>query len=76
MSTPQPTQTPNVVIHDPAARNVIYTVFGWLSLAVAVAIGVDLAAAAFDISAFTTPAAAGLTIFGAGIGYTAARNTP
>jgi len=70
------TKTPNVVIENPRARKTAYTVFGWVSLVVAVAVGVDLASAAFDITEITTPALVGLGILGVGIGYTASKNTP
>jgi len=71
-----PTDTPNVVIESPRARKIAYAAFGWASLTVAVAVGVDLASPAFDITAITTPALAGLGILGVGIGYTASKNTP
>lgn len=76
MSHAAPTETPNVVIENPKARKIAYTAFGWASLAVAVVVGVDLASAAFDVTAFTTPALVGLGILGVGIGYTASKNTP
>lgn len=76
MSHVEPTQTPNVVIESPKTRNVAYKVFGWVSLALAVTVAVDLATPAFDLSAFITPALAGLGVLGAGIGYTASKNTP
>lgn len=74
--TPLPTQTPNVVIRNPRARQIAYDVFGIASLAVAVVIGVDLASDAFDLIAYTKPALAGLGILGAGLGFTARQNTP
>ena len=69
-------ETPNVVIESPARRKVVYKVFGGLSLAVAAVVAADLASPAFDLAAYTAPALAVLGVIGAGIGYTATRNTP
>lgn len=76
MSHVPPTETPNVVIENPRVRSVAYKLFGWLSLIVAVTVVVDLATPSLDLSLWTTPILAGLSILGTGIGYTAARNTP
>lgn len=76
MSAPVNTTVPNVVIKNPNARNAIYSIFGWISLALFVAVAVDVAAPGLDYAAFTTPALAGLSVLGVGIGYTASKNTP
>jgi hypothetical protein len=70
------TETPNVVIEDPARRKTIYKVFGVVSLGVAAVVAADLASPAFDLAEYTGPALAVLGVIGAGIGYTATRNTP
>lgn len=68
--------TPNVVIADPKKRDAIYKVFGWASLAVAAVVAADVVSPLFDLSAYTTPALAVIGVVGAGIGYTASKNTP
>ena len=76
MSTAPTPSVPNVVIKNPNARNAIYSAFGWVSLAVFVAVAVDAAAPELDYTNITTPVLAGLSVLGAGIGYTASKNTP
>lgn len=76
MSTPLPTQTPNVVIRSPRARTVIYDVFGALGLLLFAVAAADAISGDFDLTKFTQPATAVYTILGAGIGYTARQNTP
>ena len=64
--TPTPTQTPNVVIQNPKVRFGANVVIGSLAIVIPTAVVVDLAAPEFDISAYTTPAMAGL-LFLAGL---------
>lgn len=64
MSTP--TQTPNVVVHDPRVRKVANVLLGASSLVVSSAVVLDVASPAFDWSAFTTPASA-LVLFLGGV---------
>lgn len=66
MSDPNPTQTPNVVIANPLVRRIANVIIGTLAIVVPTAVVVDLAAPEFDISAYTTPAMAGL-LFVAGL---------
>lgn len=55
LSQPTPTQTPNVVVHNPDVRRIANLALGILGLLVATAITVDYATPAFDIAAITTP---------------------
>lgn len=59
-------ETPNVVIANPRVRRVANIVIGTAAIIVPTAVVVDLASPAFDISAYTTPAMAGL-LFVAGL---------
>lgn len=61
MSTPLPTQTPNVVIQSPKARKVARTVLDVIGVALGTVIAVDVASDAFDAVAVTAPALAGWT---------------
>lgn len=72
-----PTTTPNVVITDPAKRQKVYDVLGVTGLLLFAAIAADAAAPAFDISAWTQPAAAAYGVIAAGLGFLPARqNVP
>lgn len=61
MSTPLPTQTPNVVIESPKARKIARTSLDVIGVVLGTAIAVDVASTAFDVAAFTVPAMAGWT---------------
>lgn len=80
MSNTTPTETPNVVIEDPKTRNVAYTIVGWLGLGLAcvnAGFGFALGAGAIDsFPLWLGIADAVYPVLGAGIGYTASRNTP
>ena len=58
-NTPLPTQTPNVVIKNPKIREGIRTGLDVIGGLTVIASAVDIATAAFDISAITVPALAG-----------------
>lgn len=59
MSTPLPTQTPNVVIENPRARKIVRTVIDVIGAAAFVAAAVDLASAEIDLATVTVPVLAG-----------------
>jgi hypothetical protein len=64
--TPRPTQTPNVVIGNPAVRRAANIILGSLAIFIPAAVVIDAATPEFDISPYTTPAMAGL-LFLAGL---------
>lgn len=59
MSTPLPTQTPNVVIESPKARKVARTILDVIGAALAISIAVDGATDAFSLVEYTVPILAG-----------------
>lgn len=61
MSTPVPTQTPNVVIESPRARKVARTALDVVGAALGTVIAVDAASSGFDVTWLTVPAMAGWT---------------
>lgn len=61
MSNTQP-DVPNVVIKNPTARRIGRTVVDVATLILGVTVAVDVASDAFNILAFTSPVAAGLTV--------------
>lgn len=61
-----PSNTPNVVVQNPAVRRIANIVIGTLAIVVPTAVVIDLAAPEFDITQYTTPAMAGL-LFLAGL---------
>lgn len=77
MSTPLPTQTPNVVISNPKARIIARTILDITGVILGTVIAVDGATEAFDLLAFTVPALVGWSYlrasFGLGVDNT---NTP
>jgi hypothetical protein len=77
MSTPQPTQTPNVVIEDPRVRKAIRTVVDAIGGITFIAGAVDLASADLDFASVTIPVMAAYTaarvVFGFAVDNT---NTP
>lgn len=58
-STPTPTETPNVVVSNPAIRKGANIVLGVVGLLVGTATVIDASTAAFDISAITIPVTVG-----------------
>lgn len=68
MSDLNPSETPNVVIENPALRKGINIAISAAGLVLGTAIVVDLATPAFDISAWTDPITAGLLYVGAFFG--------
>lgn len=56
MSTPLPTQTPNVVIESPRARKIARTVLDVAGVVLGTVVIADATSAAFDVAAFTVPA--------------------
>ena len=76
-SNPLPTQTPNVVIENPAIRKGIRTTLDVIGGLTTIAGAVDLASPSFDIAAWTVPILAGYTaarvVFGFAVDNT---NTP
>ena len=58
MSTPLPTQTPNVVIESPKARKIARTALDIAGAFLGTVMVIDLASDAFDAVAFTAPALA------------------
>lgn len=76
MSNPLPTQTPNVIIHDPKRRQVIYDIFGIAGLFLFAAIAADAVSPLFDIKQYTDIAVAVYTVLGGGVGYLSRQNTP
>lgn len=72
-----PTETPNVVIRDPQARQGIYDILGIVGLTLSAIVAADAAAPLFDLSAFTSPAFAVYGVVAAGLGfYPARQNVP
>ena len=61
MSTPVPTQTPNVVIESPRARKVARTTLDVVGATLGTVIAVDAASSGFDVTWLTVPAMAGWT---------------
>ena len=53
-------ETPNVVIENPGTRRVLNYLVGWGAIASGLVMAVDGASPAFDVSAWTTPATAGI----------------
>jgi len=65
MTTPLPTETPNVIVSNPAVRKVVGNILGVASLVLAVATLVDGAIAGLDYGFVTGPAAVIITgVFG------------
>lgn len=58
MSTPFPTETPNVRIENPRARKIARTVLDVIGALVGTVIVVDLASDVFDATAITAPVVA------------------
>lgn len=54
-----PTETPNVVVQNPAVRKAAGIILGALGLALGTVVVVDGATPAFDLTAVTTPVTAG-----------------
>lgn len=52
--------TPNVVIESPTVRRVLNHIVGWGAITLGLAQAIDGASDAFDWSAVTTPATAGI----------------
>lgn len=77
MSTPIPTETPNVVIEDPTVRRRIRTAVDIIGAVIFVVGAVDLAAEGFDLSWLLVPAGAGYIAVRSVFGFTVDnRNTP
>ena len=53
-------ETPNVVIESPATRRVLNRIIGWGAITLGLAQAVDGATPAFDLTAWTIPATAGI----------------
>ena len=53
-------ETPNVVIESPATRRVLNRIIGWGAIGIGLVQAVDAATPAFDLSAWTVPATAGV----------------
>ena len=66
MSTPIPDVTPNVVLANPTVRKVLNWIVGSAAIIVPLLAVIDARSDAFDLSAFTDPAAAA-TSFLAGL---------
>lgn len=64
--TPTPSETPNVVVHNPTVRRVMGYVIGAAAVFVPAAMVLDSATEAFDWTSWTVPALA-VTSFLAGI---------
>lgn len=78
--TAEPVITPNVVIESAAARKVIYAVVGAVGLLLA-CLNVGFGYAVTQDASIVFPLWLGIAnavypVLGAGIGYTASRNTP
>lgn len=52
--------TPNVVIERPATRRILNNVVGWSAIAIGFVQAVDGASPAFDLTAWSNPATAGI----------------
>ncbi len=59
--------TPNVVIENPAIRKALNAIVGYGSLLVGLVVAVDTASPAFDLLDYTTPAWAGLAFLNAAL---------
>lgn len=68
MSTPSPTDTPNVVVANPNVRKVANIALGVVGLVVGTAVVVDASSPAFDITAWTTPITAGYAYLASAFG--------
>lgn len=53
-------ETPNVVIESPATRRVLNRIIGWGAIGIGLVQAVDAATPAFDLTAWTVPATAGI----------------
>lgn len=53
-------ETPNVVIENPVTRRVLNHIVGWGAIVGGLVMAVDGASPAFDVSAWTIPATAGV----------------
>ena len=77
MSTPLPTQTPNVVIENPAVRKYLRLGLDFIGAALFITLAVDASSEAFNLLEYTVPVLAGWTaartIFGFAVD---APNTP
>lgn len=77
-NVPTPTQTPNVVIKDPAKREIVYGILAWANLIVFIAVAVfafvvgGLAA----VPVWLLATQLGLGLLSSGVGFTAKANTP
>ena len=69
-----PTTTPNIVIKDPNRRQRVYDVLGIAGLILGAVIAADLAAPAFDLSAWTDPLSAAFVAIATPLGFYAARS--
>ena len=58
-STPLPTQTPNVVIENPAARKIARTVLDVVGAVLVITMAVDASTEAFSVIEYTVPVLAG-----------------
>ncbi|GAA5198470.1 hypothetical protein [Microbacterium jejuense] len=77
MSTPLPSQTPNVVIESPKVRKTVRTVIDVIGALAFVAMVVDQASPAVDIAAITVPVLAGYGALRSVFGFVVDnRNTP
>lgn len=61
MSTPLPSETPNVVIESPKARKSARTALDVVGATLGTVIAVDAASSGFDVTWLTVPAMAGWT---------------
>lgn len=61
MTTPTPSETPNVVIENPKARKVARTALDVVGASLGTVIAVDAASNGFDVTWLTVPAMAGWT---------------
>ena len=59
--------TPNVVIENPAIRKALNAIVGYGSLLVGLVVAVDTASPAFDLLAYTTPTWAGLAFLNSAV---------
>lgn len=68
MSNATPTETPNVVIENPKYRRAANVIVGAAGIILGTVIVVDGSSPAFDVSAVTGPASAGLLYLGSALG--------
>lgn len=61
MSTPVPSETPNVVIESPKARKIARTALDVVGATLGTVIAVDAASSGFDVTWLTVPAMSGWT---------------